>query len=202
VSTSSNQTATGTGRQVERHAGTIPGSRGRRPLHPVEFPLGWERQFRDRRSAVATVVVGIDESGPSRTVLGRAIEESRRRQADLHVVHVFQPPVIFAPYMGAAIDTAAMAEAEREAIWGEVEPHLSGAGVSFRRVDLEGHPARALVAHAATVAADLLVIGSRGRGDLASLVLGSTSHAALHLAECDVLVVKGGLEGTDEPAAD
>ena len=149
---------------------------------------------------MATVVVGIDESEPSRTVLSRAIEEARRREADLHVVHVFQPPVIFSPYMGAAVDTVAMAEAEREAIWGEVEPELERAGVRFRRVDLEGHPARSLVAHAAAVGAELLVIGSRGRGDLASLVLGSTSHAALHLAECDVLVVKGDL-GEPEPAA-
>jgi nucleotide-binding universal stress UspA family protein len=48
----------------------------------------------------------------------------------------------------------------------------------------------ALVQYADGVAASLLVVGTRGRGDFASLILGSTSHRAIQLSKCDVLVVK------------
>jgi nucleotide-binding universal stress UspA family protein len=38
--------------------------------------------------------------------------------------------------------------------------------------------------------ADVIVMGSRGRGDLAGLVLGSTAHKVIHLADRPVLVVR------------
>ncbi len=62
----------------------------------------------------------------------------------------------------------------------------------MKRVDLNGYPADALVEYAGGVGADLIVVGSRGRGELAALLLGSTSHRILHLATCDVLVAKEG----------
>jgi nucleotide-binding universal stress UspA family protein len=40
------------------------------------------------------------------------------------------------------------------------------------------------------VNASVLVMGTRGRGEFASLILGSTSHRAIQLATCDVLIVK------------
>jgi nucleotide-binding universal stress UspA family protein len=67
---------------------------------------------------------------------------------------------------------------------------MSEAGVAIERVDLEGYPPDTLVAYADEVGASLLVVGTRGRGELASLILGSTSHRAIHLSRCDVLVVK------------
>jgi nucleotide-binding universal stress UspA family protein len=60
------------------------------------------------------------------------------------------------------------------------------------KVDLDGYPPDTLSSYATEVEAELLVLGTRGRGELASLILGSTSHRALHLATCDVLVVKPG----------
>jgi len=58
-------------------------------------------------------------------------------------------------------------------------------------VDLEGYPPDVIVEYAQEIGADLIVVGSRGRGDLASLVLGSTSHRVVNHAPCDVLVVRG-----------
>ncbi len=52
---------------------------------------------------------------------------------------------------------------------------------------VHGHPAEVLLR--AAEHADLLVIGSRGRGDLAGLVLGSVGHAVLHHAPCSVAVL-------------
>jgi len=53
-----------------------------------------------------------------------------------------------------------------------------------------GYAAREIVAHAKEVGADVIVMGSRGRGDLAGLVLGSTAHKVIHLSDRPVLVVR------------
>jgi len=133
------------------------------------------------------VVAGVDSSAHAGKVLARALDEARRRQAELHVVHVFNPPTI---YMEVPVDMGEMAEGERRAVWSQLEPALDGAGVPVTRVDLEGYPPDVLVAYATDVDAVVLVLGTRGRGDFASLILGSTSHRAIQLATCDVLVVK------------
>ena len=133
------------------------------------------------------VVAGVDSSAHAVKVLARALDEARRRETELHVVHVFNPPMI---YMEVPIDMGEMAKGERRAVWSQLEPALSEAGVSVTRVDLEGYPPDVLVAYSADAGASVLVVGTRGRGDFASLILGSTSHRAIQLAVCDVLVVK------------
>jgi nucleotide-binding universal stress UspA family protein len=139
------------------------------------------------------VVAGVDSSDHAAKVLGRAIDEARRREAELHVVHVFNPPMI---YMEVPIDMGEIAEGERRAVWSQLEPALSQTGVPVTRVDLDGYPPDVLVAYATEAGASVLVVGTRGRGDFASLVLGSTSHRAIQLATCDVLVVKPDQEPT------
>ncbi len=54
-----------------------------------------------------------------------------------------------------------------------------------------GHPARALVAAAASFDADLVVVGARGLGGIKRLLLGSVSERVLREARCSVLIVKG-----------
>jgi nucleotide-binding universal stress UspA family protein len=134
-----------------------------------------------------SVVVGVDASSHSAVVLGEAILEAQRRSTDLHVVHVFNPPVV---YLEVPIDIVRVADAEKAAVWSELDPLISGAGVDVTKVDLDGYPPDMLVSYATDIAASLLVVGTRGRGEFASLILGSTSARAIHLARCDVLVVK------------
>lgn len=134
-----------------------------------------------------TVVAGVDDSHVSELVVVRAAEQARWRQTDLHLVHVMQIPIA---YGEVPIDWVAYSDAHREAIWRSLDAIISEAGVSIERIDLDGYPPDGLVSYAAEQDASLLVVGTRGRGEFASLILGSTSHRAIHLAECDVLVVK------------
>jgi nucleotide-binding universal stress UspA family protein len=134
-----------------------------------------------------TVVAAIDDSPVSRMVVDRGMEQARWRGTDLHVVHVTHVPVV---YTEAAIDWDEVERAQRETVWAGVSDTLDIADIRVESVDLDGYPPDTLVAYAGDVNASLLVVGTRGRGDFASLILGSTSHRAIHLAECDVLVVK------------
>jgi len=80
-------------------------------------------------------------------------------------------------------------------VWAAAAGELDVDDLEVERVDLEGYPPDVLVDYASQVDAELLVLGTRGRGEIASLILGSTSHRAIHLATCDVLVVKASTEG-------
>ena len=133
------------------------------------------------------VVAGVDDSPVSRVVLKKAMEQASWRQAELHAVHVARPPMI---YTDVPVDITEIIEAERRTVWGQLEGIMAGAGLTVLRVDMDGYPPDALAAYALSKEAVLLVVGTRGRGEIASLILGSTSHRAIQLAECDVLVVK------------
>lgn len=135
------------------------------------------------------VVAGIDDSPVTRLVIERALEQALWRGTELKVVHVLHLPTVYA---GVLVDWQKVAAAQRDAVWAAADTHLADADVAVERVDLDGYPPDALVDYANQVDASLLVVGTRARGELASLILGSTSHRATYLASCDVLVVKNG----------
>jgi nucleotide-binding universal stress UspA family protein len=134
-----------------------------------------------------TVVAGVDGSPVSELVVTRAVEQAQWRETDLHLVFVSYMPMI---YTEAVIDWDQVLEAQRESVWSKLAGIIDDADVEVRQVDLDGYPPDTLVGYANDAKAALLVVGTRGRGELASLILGSTSHRAIHLAQCDVLVVK------------
>ncbi|MCZ7533803.1 MAG: universal stress protein [Acidimicrobiia bacterium] len=133
------------------------------------------------------VVVGVDEAPISKTVLERGIQEAKWRDAEVHAVHVLQIPIVYGEF---PVEMGHVSEAQRRAVWEPLESTIAGAGIHVERVDLDGYPPDVLVRYASGKEAALIAVGTRGRGAFASLVLGSTSLRTIHLAECDVLVVK------------
>ncbi|MBB4855956.1 nucleotide-binding universal stress UspA family protein [Mycobacteroides chelonae] len=136
------------------------------------------------------VVVGVADSDSSDGALGWAFEEAAMRDAELVAVHVWNnipPGYVYAYTAWSAMDSAREEHrqeqilAERLSGWQEKYPD-----VSVQRVVAVGHPADVLLHKAA--GAQLIVTGSRGRGDISGFFLGSTSHALIHKATCPVLV--------------
>lgn len=135
------------------------------------------------------VVVGVDCTANSSPAIALALEEASVRGVDLVAVHAWSdfqvdhvsPPDAYGPLWNS--DGAARAAlAEAMAGWSEDFPD-----VSIHRVVVQDRPVRELVRAAET--AQLVVVGSRGRGGFASLLLGSTSRAVLHSVDVPVIVV-------------
>jgi nucleotide-binding universal stress UspA family protein len=99
-----------------------------------------------------------------------------------------QPELTASVQRREAFEEAVRSQADEllEALLGELGETVSGVEVQQMVVE-DRHPAEALVQ--LSVDADLLVVGSRGRGGFSELLLGSVSHAAVLHAVCPVVVV-------------
>jgi nucleotide-binding universal stress UspA family protein len=143
-----------------------------------------------------TIVVGVDHSEGAKAALPFALEEAKLRGARLRVVHAWQ----FAPFGytgtlglegsypagGADLsDLRGAAESALDATVREAIPDTGG--VEVERLVVEGRPGAVLVEESR--GADLVVVGSRGLGGFAGLLLGSVGQQCAHLAACPLVIV-------------
>jgi nucleotide-binding universal stress UspA family protein len=144
----------------------------------------------ERAGADGAVVVGVDGSPVSEAALAFAFDAAAARGVDLVAVHAWSPTAIDEE-LASLVEWDASAEsavlAERLAGWGQKYPQ-----VAVRRTVVRDGAVRALVT--ASAGAQLVVVGSRGRGNAAGLLLGSVSHGVLHGAHCPVAVVRPGTD--------
>ncbi|SMF29092.1 Nucleotide-binding universal stress protein, UspA family [Tistlia consotensis] len=141
-----------------------------------------------------------DGSSAARKALEFAVDLARGRQARLLILHVqrshgsYAVPDAFKDFervehlhlseqevlAGVAVQIAEEAEAAARALGlAEVESLV-----------IEGDPAQRILETAETRKADLIVMGSRGLGDLQGMLLGSVSHKVAHLAPCTCVLVR------------
>ena len=134
----------------------------------------------------AAVVVGVDGSPASEKALAIAFEEASLRGVDLLAVHAWSDSTVF-EFPGTDWSTLqAMGEetlGERLAGWQERYPD-----VLVRRTVVADRPAHKLIEEAES--AQLLVVGSHGRGGFAGMLLGSVSTAVVNAARMPVIVAR------------
>jgi nucleotide-binding universal stress UspA family protein len=134
------------------------------------------------------VLAAIDHSEVSERVLAAARDLALLSKGEVWVLHLREREVM--PRLGLVpVESEDTAEAEVTSAVDE----LKKAGVTAHGVIREtvfGYAAREIIDDAREHQADVIVMGSRGRGDLAGLVLGSTAHKVIHLADRPVLVVR------------
>lgn len=134
------------------------------------------------------IVVGVDGSECSRRALDWALDEAVLRDAEVDVVLAWGMSVAFGTIPGEmAYDTTALEEAARTTV-DEMVTVAHRPGVTVEKVVTYG-PAAATLLDVAK-GADLVVVGSRGRGGFTGLLLGSVGQAVAHHAPCPVVIVR------------
>jgi nucleotide-binding universal stress UspA family protein len=134
----------------------------------------------------APVLVGIDGSSESELASAIAFDEASRRKVGLIALHAWSDvdvsdwPDLDWP---AARSMSEQVLTERLAGWQDQYPN-----VKVSRIVIRDQPAHQLVAHSAQ--AQLVVVGSRGRGGFGEMLVGSVSESVALLAQAPVIVVR------------
>jgi len=166
------------------------GSVAQRLLHARTSPVivvhgtGTVSATRDQRP----IVVGVDGSAPSSAAVRWAFTQAAERAAPLHLVHAYS--VYVTPLGPPLVDYYASLRQNAERLLADVLAADIGnaTDVEIHRIAVDEFPSHGLLDAARD--AQLLVVGSRGRGGFAELVLGSTAHQCMMHAPCSVAVLR------------
>ncbi|GIF23371.1 nucleotide-binding universal stress UspA family protein [Actinoplanes tereljensis] len=142
------------------------------------------------------VVAGVDDSPSADLVLETAFDAADRRGSTLRIVRSYLPPLPLWMASLQAVDVPTpVAEAEERA---RLEEQLAPWRDKFPDVSVElvlTHESVASALVNQSEQAQLVMVGSRGRGVIAGALLGSTGLQLLHHAECPVYIVRPSAEG-------
>ena len=135
------------------------------------------------------ILVAVDHSEMSDRALDAARDLALLSKGEVWVLHMREREV--AVKTSVSLSDESMDEASA-AVAAAVDK-LTAAGVKAHGdvgTTLFGYAARNIIDDAKEHDVDVIVMGSRGRGDLAGLILGSTAHKVIHLADRPVLIVR------------
>lgn len=156
------------------------------------------------------VIVGVDGSAGAQRALAFAVAEAKRRGARLQVVHVVEPagstagPGLPGEFVSESAFKAIVEQGQRDQQEAMDQLRSRGRGLVENLLDevdtadvdvettvlIDRRPARRLIDLVnSSDDADLLIVGSRGRGELTGRLLGSVSHACVAHARVPVTVV-------------
>jgi nucleotide-binding universal stress UspA family protein len=133
------------------------------------------------------VIVGVDGSDASLDALRWAVKYARAVGATVQAIRTWHYPWAMqtAP---AQTDASVVTQIQGELDDAVNRAGIDTTGVTLERIVKEGHAPLVLVNESAT--ADLLVVGSKGRGAFSGMLLGSVSQHCAHAAHCPVVIVR------------
>ena len=148
------------------------------------------------------LLVGVDLSGSAEKVVQQAEKIARALSARVWLLHITMPEP--ADYfiagsgpdsVGVKVDSQSYRDAlakrfhrEHQQIQ-EIADRLRKQGLDATALLVEGEEVEAVLNEASKLNADMIILGSHGRGAMYQLLVGSVSEGVLHKAECPVLVV-------------
>jgi nucleotide-binding universal stress UspA family protein len=150
---------------------------------------------------MGTIVVGTDGSEPARAAVAEAIDLARRLDEQVVFVSVSPPPP---DYLGKPLWQSWVSEqlAAARAALEAARPLAEQAGLDAEYEILEGEPASELARVAELRDADLVVVGTRGHGAVAGVLLGSVALDLVRRSRRPVVVVREPSERARDEASD
>ncbi|MEV4536683.1 universal stress protein [Asanoa sp. NPDC049518] len=149
---------------------------------------------------VRPIVVGYDASSDARAALRWALDEAARESLQVKLVHAFDwyvGPSLFAPGPSRWPDTEARADIKAMLAYAAADARTSHPDVAVSTEVMDG-PAQVCLRDASIEAA-MVVVGCRGSGGFAELLIGSTAVSVSARAHCPVVIVHA---GAGEPTGD
>lgn len=138
---------------------------------------------------IERIVVGVDGSRGATSALRKAVDIAITWDAELTAVAAL--PIMSVgtsmSWVPLAVDRKALIEDVERGLDVVIEQALDGRDLKVARHCLDGSPAALLTEFSTAV--DLVVMGTRGRGGFAGMLLGSTSNTVLHHSTCPVITV-------------
>ncbi len=134
---------------------------------------------------VKEVLVAIDRSAMAEEVLKRAISVAKKKDAQLIVMHVIEPPFMEFPYF-KSVDKDEI----KNKITDQINQLNTQANVEYYLFVEFGSAADAITLKAQKINANLLIAGSHGKDDIASEYFGSTTLKLIQSTHIPVLIVK------------
>jgi nucleotide-binding universal stress UspA family protein len=143
------------------------------------------------------LLVAFDGSSHAQRALEKAVDVAQAGHGTITVITVAPEPALWA-FSGydAPVNVYRLSEElelEHEAVLDSAVRRVP-ADLPVTKILKRGSPGPAIVAQANAGDHDLVVVGSRGRGELRSLLLGSVSHHVLHASHIPVIVIQSGPE--------
>ena len=138
---------------------------------------------------VKRIMVPVDDSRYSLDAVQYSIDYAKWMECDVLLLHCHKqfPGSISEPFLQKSIDK--ILETANEVLEPYREIYKEN-NVGFEELLLEEPAAKVISETAGIEKINLIIMGSKGKSDLAGLVLGSTAHKVLHTAPCPVLVVR------------
>ena len=133
------------------------------------------------------IIVGVDGAEDSVRALRWAADYARAFDAPLHVLTAYDVPAMFGPYAMAGWEDPARLEKDARRVLADTVRETLGDEARVTERVVRGHAAEALV-HA-SADAQLLVMGCRGRGGFAGMLMGSVSQHVVSHSKCPVVVM-------------
>ena len=139
---------------------------------------------------VQQVMVATDRSAMAKEAIKRAISIAKRKDAQLFIIHVIEPPFVESPYL-KEIDQNDIKKALKQ----EIDALNPESKISYTLFLEHGNVADAIIHRAKQVQTDLLVVGCHGKDDIQSDYLGSSTLKLIQKTHIPVLVVKNKVRG-------
>lgn len=144
---------------------------------------------------IETILVATDFSEDAAAALDAAIELTRRFDAKLELLHVYQLDYYYsASSVGGGIVLPGTFRDDirkaMEARLKELSHQVAEQGVKVNVRAIQGTPSQAIIDEAERLGADLIVMGTRGQSGLMHVLMGSVAERTVRAAHCPVLSVK------------